>query len=395
MLAPVALPSSPCPRCWVARPPISTHLRRRRRSLPGLGRLRISKAALEHSPRSWPRSTRTYACTASIPATCAPRCTRRPSPARTSPTGPSRRRASRPLCPDRGPPPAAAPGPRIWPRSPVTRAARFVRAEAHEPPEGRGLRRDEVRSWWPAGERPLRARSRRRPRALPRARRPARGQHSATPRPRCSPAGRWPDDRGPPVDAGARRGARRRARCATSSSCAATAARLTAGARASGSRGGARRRCYRRIWATGGYGWPSSCPVRCSTTWKSTAGPSPTRICARNARSRTSRRPSPPCPGAPRCRARGALHSRAGHGARRGSRVRRSYRPPHRGVSLERGERPYPEWYRVPASTARLAAVTRAAGGCRRGGHHRRPGAGERRGRNGALASRGGWTGWW
>jgi S-adenosylmethionine:tRNA ribosyltransferase-isomerase len=36
----------------------------------------------------------------------------------------------------------------------------------------------------------------------------------------------------------------------------------------------------------------------------------------------------------------------------------------HTGVSsLESGERPYPEWYRVPASTARLATVTRQWGG--------------------------------
>ena len=36
----------------------------------------------------------------------------------------------------------------------------------------------------------------------------------------------------------------------------------------------------------------------------------------------------------------------------------------HTGVSsLELGERPYPEWYRVPASTARFATVTRQWGG--------------------------------
>jgi S-adenosylmethionine:tRNA ribosyltransferase-isomerase len=36
----------------------------------------------------------------------------------------------------------------------------------------------------------------------------------------------------------------------------------------------------------------------------------------------------------------------------------------HTGVSsLERGERPYPEWYRVPASTARLVRATRSWGG--------------------------------
>jgi S-adenosylmethionine:tRNA ribosyltransferase-isomerase len=36
----------------------------------------------------------------------------------------------------------------------------------------------------------------------------------------------------------------------------------------------------------------------------------------------------------------------------------------HTGVSsLELGERPYPEWYRVPASTARLATATREWGG--------------------------------
>ncbi len=36
----------------------------------------------------------------------------------------------------------------------------------------------------------------------------------------------------------------------------------------------------------------------------------------------------------------------------------------HTGVSsLERGERPYPERYRVPAATARAASTPRAAGG--------------------------------
>jgi S-adenosylmethionine:tRNA ribosyltransferase-isomerase len=36
----------------------------------------------------------------------------------------------------------------------------------------------------------------------------------------------------------------------------------------------------------------------------------------------------------------------------------------HTGVSsLERGERPYPEWYRVPPATARLANATRSFGG--------------------------------
>jgi S-adenosylmethionine:tRNA ribosyltransferase-isomerase len=36
----------------------------------------------------------------------------------------------------------------------------------------------------------------------------------------------------------------------------------------------------------------------------------------------------------------------------------------HTGVSsLEDGERPYPEWYRVPASTARLVTAVRRSGG--------------------------------
>jgi S-adenosylmethionine:tRNA ribosyltransferase-isomerase len=67
----------------------------------------------------------------------------------------------------------------------------------------------------------------------------------------------------------------------------------------------------------------------------------------------------------------------------------------HTGVSsLELGERPHPEWYRVPASTARLAAITRAAGG-------RVVAVGttvvraleSAAGANGALAPREGWTG--
>ena len=70
------------------------HLRRRRRGLRGVGWLRI----VEGRPR--PAATSVLAVeepgcgsTGSIPATCAPRCTRTPSRARTSRTGPSRSRS--------------------------------------------------------------------------------------------------------------------------------------------------------------------------------------------------------------------------------------------------------------------------------------------------------------
>ena len=69
-------------------------LRRRRRGVPGLGRLRVLEGgagAPERDPRR--ASTRACASTRSTPATCAPGCTRRRSPTRTSPTGRRRRTA--------------------------------------------------------------------------------------------------------------------------------------------------------------------------------------------------------------------------------------------------------------------------------------------------------------
>ena len=71
------------------------HVRRRRRGLRRLGRLRLvegrARAVVERARR---RGSPTCASTGSTPATCAPRCTRRRSPARTSPTG----RCPRPSC---------------------------------------------------------------------------------------------------------------------------------------------------------------------------------------------------------------------------------------------------------------------------------------------------------
>ncbi len=63
------------------------HLRRGGRALRDLGRIRLvqggARTAHQHPRR---RARPSCTSTASIPATCAPRCTRTPSPARTSPT---------------------------------------------------------------------------------------------------------------------------------------------------------------------------------------------------------------------------------------------------------------------------------------------------------------------
>ena len=70
------------------------HLRRRGRAVRGLGRLRLvegrARAAHAHPRR---RASRTCGSSPSTPATCARRCTRRRSRARTSPTARCPRRA--------------------------------------------------------------------------------------------------------------------------------------------------------------------------------------------------------------------------------------------------------------------------------------------------------------
>ena len=86
-------------------PHVDVHLRRRRRGLPRLGWVRpqgrarpvAAVLAAEHP------ELRVYAST---PATCAPRCTRTPSPARTSPTGRGPGAVRRPVAPGRQRPPS-------------------------------------------------------------------------------------------------------------------------------------------------------------------------------------------------------------------------------------------------------------------------------------------------
>ena len=75
-------------------------LRRGGRALRGLGRLRRDQGrARPPDPDLGGRGAATSPGTPSIPATCARRCTRPPSPARTSPTGPSPRPSSRACSP--------------------------------------------------------------------------------------------------------------------------------------------------------------------------------------------------------------------------------------------------------------------------------------------------------
>ena len=81
-------------------------------------------------------------------------------------------------------------------------------------------------------------------------------------------------------------------------------------------------------------------------------------------RSRTCRRSSPTSPAAPRCRAPAARSRSACSTSLLAHGVQVAPLVLHTGVSsLELGERPYPERYRVPALTATRVNAHRAAGG--------------------------------
>ena len=245
----------------------------------------------------------------------------------------------------------------------AARRSRFTLPPAHEagaPPEARGLERDEVRLLVAAATAPRCVHD-----TLPR---PARRTCApatcswSTPRRRCprrSPP-RAPDGtarRPAPLHAGARpRRPRRRASTRTgSSSCAAPARASAPPAPASGSRcpAAARPSCSRsylspgRLWVARARPAGAAAPP----TWPSTGARSPTATCARP-------RPLRDLPDRVRRRAgqrRDAERRPPVHAARarRAEGARASSVAPlvlHTGVaSLERGERPYPERYRVPA----------------------------------------------
>ena len=112
----------------------------------GLGRLRRRPRRRSSSSRaSSPPSTRTCASTPSTPATCARRCTRTRSRARTSPTGRRPRTACPALLallderPAQRPLPRGATSPACDRVSALAFDARRRALEAHEPPEARGL----------------------------------------------------------------------------------------------------------------------------------------------------------------------------------------------------------------------------------------------------------------
>ena len=141
-----------------------------------------------------------------------------------------------------------------------------------------------------------------------------------------------------------------------------------------------------------------SCPSRCWPTSPATARRSATATCPTPIRCRPTRPPTRPSPAAPRCRAPGARsRPRCSPRWRRGA----STVAPivlHTGVSSpERGERPYPERFRVPAATARLVDgdPRRGAGAsspsgrpsCARWRPSRAPTAASRRGRAGPRSS--------
>ena len=187
MLAPLALVQLALPLLRAGRPDRQHHLRRRRRALRGLGRLRLLEGGARAARRTCsPPSTPSCASTPSTRATCARRSTRRRSRARTSRTGPQpederpgparadrRRPAERPL-----------PRPRPELESVDGMSARRLEfalpraLEAHEPPEARGLARDEVRLMVATRRdgRLVHARFRELPDFL-RGRRPARREH--------------------------------------------------------------------------------------------------------------------------------------------------------------------------------------------------------------------------
>ena len=175
-------------------------LRRGGRGLRGLGRLRLGQGRARPAVRgARRRGAGPAGLRASTPATCAPRCTSRPSPARTSPTGrspaPSRCPRFRALL-------DAAPAERPLPRDRPAAARRERRGDCRRarrrpgrsgrpsmPPEARGLARDGVRLLVarPGSVQHARFRDLRR---LPGARRPGRRQHLGA---------RWPP---PSTDAG-------------------------------------------------------------------------------------------------------------------------------------------------------------------------------------------------
>ena len=362
------------------------HVRRRGRGLRGVGRLRrVEGRARARQPGPRGRAARRCGCSSSIPATCAPRCTRTRSPARTSPIDPS--------------PDASVPGlvaliegdaPERALRGACLRARGIEAAmiddharpprrldfvldpahEAHEPPE--------------AARRPARrraaARERRRRRAGARALRRPRRRSSR--RATCVvvntsatvPAavdGRLPDgdpDRRALLERAARRGAAGRG----------APARRAARPR----RGSSTRRSTSTSSARAGCSCTRASPARSgSGSRPPTLGddatladflaahgrpdPLPARARA-SGRSRRTRPSSPASRAASRCRARRGRSPPSWSPTSCGGASRSCRSLLHTGVSsLEGDERPYPERYRVPAGDRRPRSTRRAQNGGR------------------------------
>ena len=301
------------------------HLRRRRRGLPRLGRLRRHEGGARPGlPGAGRRGARRRRSTRSTPATCAPRCTRTPSRARTSPTGrcpttsvPGHRCAMRRAAPavgslpgpragehmsrrppragslgarlravtrPRGPRTARGPGP--WPRRrPPARVAR------HAPNRSTPASRTSPATSNPATCSSSTAR-RRSPRpSTPGDRRttgPPRRSPSTSPR-RCPTAPGWSSPARPAEDG-------------TSTPLLGSGDGLVAGEELVGRRRRHASRCSNRSrdpsasWSPRSTSLPTSAP-----TSPATAIPSGTATCPSRGRCRPTRRCSPPSRAAPRC----------------------------------------------------------------------------------------------
>ena len=274
------------PRSRRTRPGVASACPRRRSSRPRTSCLSKSQ---------------TCACGGSTPVTCAPRCTRRRSPARTSPIGRCRDGSSCIPAASRGataerPAPARRPAPTGRNERVITTFVLPPELEAFEPAEVRGRGRDDVRLL--VGRRstnevehrhfrelPSLLQTRRRPRRQhvndPPRRRRRRPRRRATRRPLLQPtSGRHLDRRGARLSLAAPRPPRRRAGQDSSYLV-------------------VQRHCWRRSPPTGS---GSRVPTATfSGTWRGSAGPSGTGTSRTTGRCPPTARSLGPTPAARRC----------------------------------------------------------------------------------------------
>ena len=417
-MAPLALVNRPCPAAPLGPTPVSEHhVRRVGRGIRRVGRLRIVQSGAR-PPERGPgrRGAGASWCGRSTRATCGPRCTRTPSPARTSPTAPpGRRRAGSLALIDGGLPSGRyrlselrsrdawcssgdvmttltpAEGRAHRPASPPSSCRPSSRRA--RPPEARGMTRDAVRMLVARrGDGTLvHTHFTELPRLLDEGDLlvvntsgtlaaalhgvDARGERSRCTSRRIFPpiSGRWS--------------------CAAAIDPCSTPRPVTS-RRSPAAGGSSSSRPTPPIPRGCACGWRPSHPEAAATpTWPCTVSPSGTATSRGAGPSRCTRTCTPPSRARPRCRAPGGRsRPRSSPGS---SRAAWASRPIvlHTGVaSLEASEPPYPEHYRVSAATAHrdqrhpsrgrtVVAVGHHRGACARDGRRRprtrcTPGAG-------------------